>query len=134
MTKTAFVGKNRARFISQVEDCLQGCGLSMAGREGGMGKRMDGDTCFPSPLAPGGKSKYAPSWNFHSLCPVQLCRRVFFSGWYWQNATIQVFVFLAFPASCGWVLGCPGSLWLQAVDTRSCESRPVKQCNRSHLI
>lgn len=36
------MGKNRARFISQVEDCLQGCGLSMAGREGGMGKRMDG--------------------------------------------------------------------------------------------
>lgn len=36
------MGKNRARFISQVEDCLKDCGLSMAGREEGMGKRMDG--------------------------------------------------------------------------------------------
>lgn len=104
------MGKNRARFISQVEDCLKGCGLSMAGREGGMGKRMDGRAASLLLLLQDENLTTCPAGGFPLPWSSAALQESSFSELNWQSVTIQVFVFLAFPASCGWVLGFPGSL------------------------
>lgn len=108
------MGKNRARFISQVEDCLQCCGLSMAGREGGMGKRMDGHTASLLLVLQDENLNRYPAGISTPFVQSSLAGGCFFLGGTGKVPQLQVFVFLAFPASCGWaaLVPCDCRLWI----------------------
>lgn len=78
-----------------------------------MDKRMDGHAASLLLLLQDADLSTHPAKGFPLPWSRAALQESEFSGLSCQSATMQVFVFLvflAFPASCGWVLGCPGSL------------------------
>lgn len=75
-----------------------------------MGKRMDGHAASLLLLLQDENLTTRTAGGFPLPWSSAALQEGTFSELNWQSATVQMFVFLAFPAFCGWMLGCPGSL------------------------